>query len=74
MRIFGAIIGGITIIWLGVLIANPEALVNPANPLGVFSALGAIIVVGGISAILVGVGWSLQTWGVGLILSFDRGE
>lgn len=36
--------------------------------------MGAILVLAGVSAILVGVGWSLQTWGVGLVLAFDRGE
>ena len=61
-------------ILLGVLVANPAGLVNPEDPFAVFYALGVIIAVSGISAILVGVGWSLQTWGVGLILSFDRSE
>lgn len=62
LYVVGAVLG-VAVIWLGVLITNPRRLVDPANPLGVFSTMGAILVLAGVSAILVGVGRSLQTWG-----------
>lgn len=74
LRMVGAVIGGIAVIWLGLLVASPTGLIDPLNPFGFFTVMGVIIVLGGLSAILVGVGWALQTWGVGLVLSFDRGE
>ncbi len=73
LRIMGAVLGGLALLWLGLLIMNPTAMVDPANPLAFFQTIGAIIVLAAVSSILVGVGWAMQTWGVGVILSFDQG-
>ena len=73
LRIMGAILAGLALLWLGVLIMSPTALVDPANPLAVFQTIGAIIVLAAIGSILIGVGWAMQTWAVGVILSFDQG-
>lgn len=72
LRMLGSIIVGFALIWLGLLIGNPLGFLNPLNPLGGFQTIGTIIVLGAIGSILAGIGWSLQTWGVGLILSFER--
>ena len=73
IRMIGVVIAGIALILLGILISNPLGFFSPTNPLGIFTSLGSIIILAGVGAILAGIGWSLQTWGVGQILLVDRG-
>lgn len=72
LRMIGVIIAGIALIWLGIYIANPNAMFSSGNPTDTFSTFGAIIVVAAIGTIVTGIGWAMQTWGVGLVLTFDR--
>lgn len=73
LRILGVILAGIALIWVGVWIMNPVAMVDPANPFSMFQVLGVIVVLGAVGGILTGIGWSMQTWGVGQILLVDQG-
>jgi len=66
LRIVGAIIGGVDLIWLGLWLSNPAGMINLFNPLAPFQTLGAIIALAGVSVIFTGVGWSIQSWGRGL--------
>jgi hypothetical protein len=73
LRMIGVLLAGIALIWVGVWIMNPAAMVDPVNPFSMFQVLGAIIVLGAVGGILTGIGWSMQTWGVGQILLVDQG-
>ncbi|HKZ47225.1 MAG TPA: hypothetical protein VJ397_00395 [Thermoplasmata archaeon] len=64
LRIIGAILGGFAIMILGVMLLAPLSFVGP-NPFGFFATFGVALILGGISVMLTGVGWSLQTWGRG---------
>ncbi len=64
LRIVGAIIGGIDLIYLGSWVAG--AATGFLNPLGAFQTLGTIIEIAGVSVIFTGLGWSMQTWARGL--------
>ena len=72
LRIVGVILAGFAVIWLGVWIMNPAGMIDPSNPFGAFQTLGAIVVLSGVGSILLGIGWAVQTWGVGKILIVDR--
>jgi len=73
LRMIGVIIGGSALIWVGILISDPTGLVNPSNPFSAFSTIGTIIILAAVGSILTGVGWSMQTWGAGVVvLSYDR--
>jgi len=66
LRIVGALIAGLDLIWLGIWVSNPAGSVSLLNPMAPFQTLGAMIAIWGIAVIFTGIGWSLQNWARGL--------